>query len=29
MSIILQNATAVPLGPSYRAGLEEALDEKL
>ncbi len=28
MSIILQDATAVPLGPTYRAALEEALGEK-
>jgi two-component system LytT family response regulator len=28
LSIILQDATAVPLGPTYRAGLEEALGEK-
>ena len=28
LSIILQNATAVPLGPTYRAALEEALEEK-
>lgn len=27
-SIILQDATAVPLGPTYRAALEEALGEK-
>jgi two-component system LytT family response regulator len=28
LSIILQDATAVPLGPTYRAALEEALGEK-
>jgi two-component system, LytTR family, response regulator len=28
LSIILQNATAIPLGATYRAGLEEALGEK-
>lgn len=28
LSIILHNATAVPLGPTYRAGLEEALGQK-
>jgi two-component system LytT family response regulator len=28
LSIILQNGTAVPLGPTYRTGLEEALGEK-
>lgn len=28
MNIILHDGTAVPLGPSYRAGLEEALGEK-
>ncbi len=28
VSIILQDGTAVPLGPTYRAGLEEALGEK-
>ena len=28
LSIVLQNATAVPLGPSYRAAVEEALGEK-
>ncbi len=28
LSIILQDATAVPLGPTYRAALEEALEEK-
>jgi two-component system, LytTR family, response regulator len=28
LSLILQNATAVPLGPTYRAALEEALGEK-
>ncbi len=28
LSIILHNATAIPLGPTYRAALEEALGEK-
>lgn len=28
LSIILQNATAIPLGPTYRPALEEALGEK-
>ena len=28
MSIVLQNATAIPLGPTYRTALEEALGEK-
>jgi two-component system, LytTR family, response regulator len=28
LSIILHNATAIPLGPTYHAGLEEALGEK-
>ena len=28
ISIILHNATAIPLGPTYHAGLEEALGEK-
>jgi two-component system, LytTR family, response regulator len=28
MSIILQDGTAVPLGPTYRAALEEAMGEK-
>lgn len=28
LSIVLQNATAIPLGPTYHAGLEEALGEK-
>jgi two-component system LytT family response regulator len=28
LSIVLSNGTAVPLGPTYRAGLEEALGEK-
>jgi len=27
-SIVLHNAVSIPLGPSYRAGLEEALGEK-
>jgi two-component system LytT family response regulator len=28
LSIVLHNATAIPLGPTYHAGLEEALGEK-
>jgi two-component system, LytTR family, response regulator len=28
LSIVLQNATAIPLGPTYRTALEEALGEK-
>lgn len=28
LNIILHNATAIPLGPTYRAGLEDALGEK-
>jgi len=28
LTIVLQNATAIPLGPTYRAALEEALGEK-
>jgi two-component system LytT family response regulator len=28
LSIVLNNATAIPLGPTYHAGLEEALGEK-
>jgi len=28
LSIVLQNATTIPLGPTYRAALEEALGEK-
>jgi two-component system LytT family response regulator len=28
LSIILHNGTAIPLGPTYRTGLEEALGEK-
>jgi len=28
LSVVLQDATAVPLGPTYRAALEEALGEK-
>ena len=28
LDIVLHNGTAVPLGPTYRAGLEEALGEK-
>ncbi len=29
LSIVLQDATAVPVGPSYRTGLEEALGETI